>query len=47
MVSSARLVDVVLELETAFEIAISDDEADNIETVGDVVRTVSAKVASN
>lgn len=44
-VNSARLVDVVLEMEDAFGISISDDEADSVQTVGDAVRLVCAKAA--
>jgi acyl carrier protein len=42
-VNSARLVDVVLELEDAFGIAVSDAEADSVRTVGDAVKLIVAK----
>lgn len=42
-VNSARLVDVVLEMEDAFGIAISDEEADSVRSVGDAVSLVLRK----
>ncbi len=45
-VNSARLIDIVLELENQFEIKISDDDADTVETVGDALRIVEAKLAA-
>ena len=44
-VNSARLVDVVLEFEDAFDIEIADDDADKVETVGSAVTLIQAKVA--
>jgi acyl carrier protein len=44
-VNSARLVDVVLELEDAFGIEVKDDEADKVKTVGDAVNLILAKKA--
>lgn len=41
-VNSARLVDVVLELEDRFGIEVKDEDADNVRTVGDAVRLVRA-----
>ncbi|HUH02658.1 MAG TPA: acyl carrier protein [Kofleriaceae bacterium] len=41
-VNSARLVDVVLELEDTFEIEVSDEDADNVRTVGDAVKLIMA-----
>jgi acyl carrier protein len=41
-VNSARLVDVVLEMEDQFGIAIADDEADKVKTVGDAVKLIVA-----
>jgi acyl carrier protein len=39
-VNSARLVDVVLEIEERFDIQVSDDEADKVRTVGDAVSLI-------
>jgi acyl carrier protein len=39
-VNSARLVDVVLEIEDAFNIEVKDDEADKVRTVGDAVKLI-------
>jgi acyl carrier protein len=39
-VNSARLVDVVLELEDRFDIKIKDEDADKVRTVGDAVSLV-------
>ena len=44
-VNSARLVDIVLDFEDAFSIAIDDTTADKIRTVGDAVEVVVAKTA--
>ena len=43
-VNSARLVDVVLAFEDAFDIEIEDEDADSVNTVGDAVRLISEKV---
>ena len=42
-VNSARLVDVMLEMEDRFGIQVSDDEVDALRTVGDAVGLVMAK----
>jgi len=39
-VNSARLVDIVLDFEDKFDLEISDDDADKIETIGDAVNLV-------
>lgn len=39
-VNSARLVDIVLDFEDKFDLEISDDDADNISTIGDAVDLV-------
>jgi acyl carrier protein len=44
-VNSARLVDIVLELENAFGIELGDDDADRVRTVGDAVQVITAKTA--
>jgi acyl carrier protein len=44
-VNSARLVDVVLAFEDAFEIEIADEEVDGVNTVGDCVRLILAKAS--
>jgi acyl carrier protein len=43
-VNSARLIDVVIELEDAFGVAVGDDELDAIATIDDVVSLVAAKL---
>ena len=43
-VNSARLVDVVLAFEDEFDIEIADDDVDAVNTVGDAVRLISAKL---
>jgi len=43
-VNSARLVDVVLEFEDAFNIEIDDDDVDKVETVGNAVELIEAKI---
>ncbi|MDA0334520.1 MAG: phosphopantetheine-binding protein [bacterium] len=41
-VNSARLVDIVLEIEDSFDIEVSDDDADGVNTVGDAVNLIVA-----
>jgi len=41
-VNSARLVDVVLEIEDTFDIEVSDEQADSVRTVGDAVHLIPA-----
>ena len=43
-VNSARLVDVVLEFEDAFDIEIADEDVDAVETVGNAVDLIVAKL---
>jgi acyl carrier protein len=45
-VNSARLVDVVLEIEDKFDISVSDKDADTVRTVGDAVSLVVALSAA-
>ena len=43
-VNSARLVDVVLEFEDAFDIEIADEDVDTVETVGNAVELIASKL---
>jgi len=43
-VNSARLVDVVLEFEDAFDIEIADDDVDSVETVGNAIELIESKL---
>jgi acyl carrier protein len=43
-VNSARLVDIIIRAEDAFGIAIDDEDADSIKTIGDAVRVVTEKL---
>lgn len=42
-VNSARLVDVILAIEDIFGAEVSDEEADEVVTVGDVVKMIMRK----
>jgi acyl carrier protein len=39
-VNSARLVDVVLEIEEIFDIQVSDEQADSVRTLGNAVHLI-------
>jgi len=43
-VNSARLVDIVLAFEDAFDIEVEDEAADNIFTIGDAVTLINGKL---
>jgi acyl carrier protein len=45
-VNSARLIDIIIEAEDAFDIEIDDDDADQIRTVGDAVKVVENKLCA-
>jgi acyl carrier protein len=45
-VNSARLVDVVLEMEERFGIQVKDEDAEKVRTVGDAVSLVLRQQAS-
>jgi acyl carrier protein len=45
-INSARMVDIILELEDQFLISIDDDAADRIKTVGDAIDVVDSKLQS-
>ncbi|MGD9765010.1 MAG: acyl carrier protein [Candidatus Binatia bacterium] len=42
-VNSARLVDVILAIEDTFSTEVSDEEADEVVTVGDAVKMIMRK----
>ncbi len=44
-INSARLVDIILDLEDAFDIQIDDESADKILTMGDAVDLILSKKA--
>ena len=44
-VNSARMVDIVLEVEERFDIQVKDEDADKVRTVGDAVRIILAQKA--
>ena len=43
-VNSARLVDVILDFEDEFDIEVADEDADAVNTVGDAVTLIEAKL---
>jgi acyl carrier protein len=43
-VNSARLVDVILEFEDAFDIEVEDEDADAVNTIGDAVELIQSKL---
>ncbi len=43
-VNSARLVDIVLAFEDAFDIEVEDEAADDIWTMGDAVKLINSKI---
>jgi acyl carrier protein len=45
-VNSARLVDVVLEIEELFGIQVKDEDAEKVRTVGDAVTLVTQQMSA-
>ncbi len=43
-VNSARLVDVILDFEDAFDIEVEDEDADKVNTIGDALSLIAAKI---
>ncbi|MEN8162788.1 MAG: phosphopantetheine-binding protein [Acidobacteriota bacterium] len=43
-VNSARLVDVILDFEDVFNIEIADEDADGVNTVGDALQLIEARI---
>jgi acyl carrier protein len=44
-VNSARLVDIVLTFEDEFKIEIADEDADEVDTVGDAIKLIQKKIS--
>ncbi len=44
-INSARIVDIVLDVEEAFDIEIDDDSLENIITINDLINIVNRKAA--
>ena len=44
-VNSARLVDIILDFEDAFDIEVEDEDADAVNTVGDAVQLIGARIS--
>lgn len=44
-INSARLVDIILDMEDSFDIEIDDESADKITTIGDAVEFILKKQA--
>ena len=44
-VNSARLVDIILNFEDAFDIEVEDEDADSVNTVGDAVGLIQDKIS--
>ncbi len=44
-VNSARLVDVILDFEDAFDIEIADEDADGVTTVGDALQLIELRIS--
>lgn len=45
-VNSARLVDVILDFEDAFDIEIADEDADSVTTIGDALQLIEVRMAA-
>ena len=44
-VNSARLVDIILDFEDAFDIEVEDEDADAVNTVGGAVQLIAARIS--
>ncbi len=44
-INSARLVDIVIDFEDAYDIEVADEEADKILSMGDAVKLIADKTA--
>jgi acyl carrier protein len=43
-VNSARLVDIVIDIEDKFNVAIDDESADQIKTIGDAIAVIEKQI---
>jgi acyl carrier protein len=43
-INSANLVDIVLDVEDAFDITLENEEMDDMQTVGDALKIIESKV---
>ena len=43
-VNSARLVDIILNFEDEFDIEVEDEDADKVNTIGDALSLIAAKI---
>lgn len=43
-VNSARLVDIVIDIEDKFNVVIDDESADKIRTIGDAITVIEQKI---
>lgn len=46
-INSAHLIDIVLDVEAAFNISITDDEVEKMDTVGNSVELILTKVSAS
>ena len=45
-INSAHLIDIVLDVESAFQISISDEEVEKMDTVGNSVELIRSKTSA-
>lgn len=43
-INSSHLVDIVLDIEDAFDIALSNEDMEQLRTIGDTVRIIRSKI---
>lgn len=46
-INSANLVDIVLDVEDAFDIRLENEDMDGMKTISDALRIIEAKINSN
>ena len=45
-INSAHLIDIVLDVEAGFEISITDEEVEKMDTVGNAIALIESKLTS-